>query len=90
MPTQGAQLYKLCLQLGGQVLCFLLGAGYEIFFILNKPLSCSDSLFKVFQLPLQKLKSLGAHRDISLGIQSHLLVVDYSAPFDNIGFQGGL
>jgi hypothetical protein len=22
--TQGTQLYKLCLQLGGQVLCFLL------------------------------------------------------------------
>jgi hypothetical protein len=90
MPTQGAQLYKLCLQLGGQVLCFLLGAGHEIFLILNKPLSCSDSLFKVFQLPLRKFKSLGARRCISLGIQSCLLVVDYSAPFGNIGFQGGL
>jgi hypothetical protein len=88
--TQGAQLCKLCLQLDSQGLCFLLGAGYEIFLILNKPLSCSDSLFKVFQLPLQKFKSLGARRGISLSIQSHLLVVDYSAPFGNIGFQGGL
>jgi hypothetical protein len=66
--TQGAQLCKLYLQLVGQVLYFLLGAGYEIFLILNKSLSCSDSLFKVFQLPLQKLKSLGACRGISLGI----------------------
>jgi hypothetical protein len=76
--------------MGGQVLYFLLGAGYEIFLILNKSLSCSDSLFKVFQLPLQKFKSLGACRGISLGIQSRLLVIDYSAPFGNIGFQGGL
>jgi hypothetical protein len=60
--TQGAQLYKLCLQLGGQVLYFLLGVGYEIFLVLNKPLSCSDSIFKVFQLPLQKFKSLGCSR----------------------------
>jgi hypothetical protein len=44
----------------------------------------------VFQLPLQKFKSLGAHRGISLGIQIHLLVIDYSAPFGNIVFQGGL
>jgi hypothetical protein len=48
LPTQGAQLCKLYLQLGGQLLCILLGASYEIFLILNKPLSCSDSLFKVF------------------------------------------
>jgi hypothetical protein len=90
LPTQGAQLYKLYPLLGGQVLCFLLGAGYEIVLVLNKPLSCSDSLFKVFQLPLQKFKSLGACRGISLGIQSRLLVIDYSAPFGNISFQGGL
>jgi hypothetical protein len=88
--TQGAQLYKLYLQLGGQVLCFLLGAGYEIFLVLNKPLSCSNSLFKAFQLPRQKFKSLGAHRGISLSIQSRLLVIDYSAPFGNISFQGGM
>jgi hypothetical protein len=90
LPTQGTQLCMLCLQLGGQVLCFLLGAGYEIFLVLNKLLGCSDSLFKVFQLPLQKFESLGARRGISLGIQSLLLIVDYSAPFSNIGFQGGL
>jgi hypothetical protein len=57
---------------------------------LNKSLSCSDSLFEVFQLPLKKFKALGAHRSISIGIQSHLLVIDYSTPFSNIGFQGGL
>jgi hypothetical protein len=90
LPIQGTQLCRLCLLLGGQVLCFLHGAGYGIFLVLNKPLCCSDSLFKVFQLPLQKFKSLGACRGISLGIQSHLLVIDYSTPFGNIRFQGGL
>jgi hypothetical protein len=38
LPTQGTQLYKLYLHLGGQVLCFLLWAGYEVFLVLDKPL----------------------------------------------------
>jgi hypothetical protein len=67
-PTQGTQLCKLYLQLGGQVLCFLLLAGYEVFLFLDKPLGCLDSLFEIFQLLLQKFKSSGARRGISLGI----------------------
>jgi hypothetical protein len=38
----------------------------------------------VFQLPLQKFKSLGALRGISLGIQSLLLIIDQSTLFGNI------
>jgi hypothetical protein len=46
--TQDTQLYKLYLQLGGQVLCFLLLPGHKVFLVLDKPLGCSDSLFEIF------------------------------------------
>jgi hypothetical protein len=61
-------------------------SGYEVFLVLDKPLGCSDSLLEFFQLPLQKFESLGAHRGISLGIQSRILIVDQSALFGNISF----
>jgi hypothetical protein len=68
----------------------ILSADNKVFLILDKPLGCSDSFFEIFQLPLQKIKSLGACRGISLGIQSRIPIINQSALFGDIGFQGVL
>jgi hypothetical protein len=45
-----------------------LGAGYEVLLILDALLGCPNFFLEVFQLPLQRLKSLGMCRSVSFNI----------------------
>ena len=88
--TQGAYLCKLCPYLLGHFLGFLLGVCNRGFLLLDQPLGVADLFFKFHQFLLQEVESLCALGDVSLSVQSCLLLVEQFALLSNVSFQRDL